>query len=151
MNKKIFIVTLIVVSLFLLGSVVTAQQQLAATSTSPGWWTFPPSPEPTVSPGVTAFPFTPETKMELHDHELAAFKNMSVGDSLPAVFNLPPAYHGQSLVWTSSNNNVASVNVPHILKKSHMALIVANNPGTAVIRVSTADGQFSYSFDVVVR
>lgn len=151
-NKYFLILAIIILCLVFLSSVVTAQQfSPVPFSVSAGWWTFPSTPTPEVSPFATAFSFTSQTKMELLDDELSAFGSMNVGDSLPAVFNLPPTFDGQSLVWASSNSSVASITVPSLLGKSQMALVTANNPGTAVITVSTADGRFSYSFNVVVR
>lgn len=118
-----------------------------------------PSPVP-VSPGLTfdlpSFDFSAwraaflpprETKLFLSDAENAALGNMWPGASQVVAFNMPFFWADEELIWTSSDNSVATVTP----LEDHNGRINAVGPGTALITVSTPDGSFTRSFEVVVQ
>lgn len=77
--------------------------------------------------------------------------DMVVGDQRQLEATVSPAgATNQNLTWTSSNTNIATVQVIGSAD-SGMARVTAVAPGTATIVVSTVDGGFTASASVTVR
>jgi len=56
----------------------------------------------------------------------------------------PESATNKNLIWTSSNPDVATVEAVD----DNCARVKANGPGTAIITVTTEDGEFSQSFTI---
>lgn len=85
-------------------------------------------------------------KLTLSAAEQVALRNLEVGKWVVVNFNFPCSFNGQRLVWTSSNPKVAIAD-----GQGNWGLVLGVGPGTTTITVSTTNGTFKYSFQVVVR
>ncbi len=87
-------------------------------------------PSPVPVEGITLDPPPPELDVCTH--------------RIVCVEVLPESATNKNVIWTSSNPDVATVEAVD----DNCARVKANGPGTAIITVTTEDGEFSQSFTI---